>query len=96
MKNRSEVAVNIMNENSQAVIALCSYICPVIGVTPVEINEWAYIEGRLNEKGKTPSVILGFGAEDFKSTFGFDDAKATRMMRLLSRSEEHTSELQSH
>ena len=74
-----------MNENSQAVIALCSYICPVIGVTPVEINEWAYIEGRLNEKGKTPSVILGFGAEDFKSTFGFDDAKATRMMRLLSR-----------
>lgn len=82
-----------MNQNSNAILTLCSYICVGEGVRPLEPKEYDSLAQMLNRAGKTPKDLFGFSADDFEAVLGCDTEQTARLMRLLDRNASLSFEL---
>ncbi len=74
-----------MENNSNAIIVLCSHLCVGVGVEPLEPREWTFVAQKLLEAKKEPQDIFDFNSDDYKTIFGFDDAQIERYKRLIDR-----------
>ena len=75
-----------MNENSQAIIILCSHLCVPDDVKPLSASEWSKLAEELMRDKLEPKDILRFSAEEMISQLYCDRDFAERLMRLMDRS----------
>lgn len=78
-----------MNENSQAIIILCSHLCPPEGINPLSISEWSKVAEALMNHKLEPKDLLDFTGYEIDSLFagtGIKDITSERLMRLMDRS----------
>lgn len=74
-----------MNQDSNAILTLCSHVCVGEGVRPLEPKEYGELAQKLNKAGKSPKEIFEFSIDDFKGIFGCDEEQRERILRLLDR-----------
>ena len=76
-----------MNENSQAIIILCSHLCPPEGIDPLSISEWSKVAETLMNHKLEPKDLLDFTEYEIDSLFAeIKDVTSERLMRLMDRS----------
>jgi len=75
-----------MNQNSMAIIILCSHLCVGESVKPFEPAEWAKLADRLVNNGIQPYEILSFTDKDFESRLNCSAVEIHRFNRLIERS----------
>ena len=75
-----------MNENSQAIIILCSHLCPPEGINPLSISEWSKAAEALMNHKLEPKDILNFTEYEIDSLFSDAKISSERLMRLMDRS----------
>lgn len=75
-----------MNENSQAIIILCSHLCPPEGINPLSISEWSKAAEILMNHKLEPKDILNFTEYEIDSLFSDAKISSERLMRLMDRS----------
>ena len=75
-----------MNNNSQAILILCSRLCVGDGIEPLKPSEWKKVASNLLNKKLTPGDILGMSADEIKNILGCDEEYSNRIMRLIGRS----------
>ena len=75
-----------MNDNSMAIIILCSYLCIGEGIKPYDPAEWTKLAELLMSKKLVPSDLLSFSEEDLRQVLGFDTDEIQRIKALVSRS----------
>ena len=78
--------MNRGNQDSEAIVILCSHLAAAEGIRPLEPAEWNRLAGRLMEKQMTPGDLLNLNREDLGSALGLDQAQTERILRLLDRS----------
>ena len=76
---------NTLNQDSNAIVTLCSHICVGEGVRPLEPKEYSDLAKKLNRVKKTPKDLFAFTADDYKTALGFDADQIERITRLLDR-----------
>ena len=74
-----------MRQDSNAILALCSYVCVGRGVRPLEPREYSELAQKLSRAGRSPKDIFSFSADDFKSILGSSEEDIERLNRLLDR-----------
>lgn len=74
-----------MDQDSNAILTLCSHICVGEGVRPLEPKEYDSLAQMLNRAGKTPKDLFDFTSDDFAAVLGCDAEQTARFMRLLDR-----------
>lgn len=74
-----------MNQDSNAILTLCSHISAGDGIFPLEPKEYSQLAATLYRAGKFPRDILGFTAEDFKVYLNSSPEEIERIQRLLDR-----------
>ncbi len=74
-----------MNQDSNAILTLCSHICVGEGVRPLEPKEYDAVARVLNQAGKTPKDLFDFSSDDFAAVLGCDAEQTARFKRLLDR-----------
>lgn len=74
-----------MNQDSNAILTLCSHVCVGEGVRPLEPKEYSELAQKLNKEGKSPKDIFEFSIDDFKVVLGCDEEQRERILRLLDR-----------
>lgn len=74
-----------MNQDSNAILTLCSHVCVGEGVRPLEPKEYGGLAQKLNKAGKSPKDIFEFSSDDFKGVLGCDEEQRERILRLLDR-----------
>ncbi len=82
-----------MNQDSNAILTLCSHICVGEGVRPLEPKEYGDLAQRLNQAGKTPKDLFDFSSDDFAAVLGCDTEQTVRFLRLLDRNASLSFEL---
>ena len=82
-----------MNQDSNAILTLCSHICVGEGVQPLETKEYSELARKLIQAEKTPKDLFNFSTDDFKSILGFNTEQIARVMRLLDRNASLSFEL---
>jgi len=82
-----------MNQDSNAILTLCSHVCVGEGVRPLEPKEYGNLAQMLNRAGKTPKDLFDFSADDFAVILGCDTEQTARLMRLLDRNASLSFEL---
>lgn len=75
-----------MNDNSMAIIILCSYLCTGEGIRPYDPSEWTKLAEILMSKKMVPSDLLSFSEDDFKQVLGYGSSEIQRIKALVSRS----------
>ena len=75
-----------MNENSKAIIVLCSYLCADSEVRPLEPAEWSALAVLLKKKSLQPEDVLKMGSLDLQEKFHLNENEALRILRLSERS----------
>ena len=83
-----------MNNDSKAIIILCSYLCVGENVFPYEPAEWTKLAERLLNNGITPFELLSFSNSDLKNRLNFGSDEIERMNRLVERSGSITFEVE--
>ena len=56
-----------MNQNSNAILTLCSHISAGDGIFPLEPKEYSQLAADLYKMGKAPRDLFDFTADDFKT-----------------------------
>ena len=74
-----------MNQDSNAILTLCSHICVGEGVRPLEPKEYSELAQKLIRAERTPKDLFDFSTDDFKSILGFNTDQIARVIRLLDR-----------
>jgi predicted Rossmann fold nucleotide-binding protein DprA/Smf involved in DNA uptake len=74
-----------VNQNSNAIITLCSHVSVGEGVSPLEPKEYGELAQLLTQAGKAPEDLFAFSREDFSAVLGYDESQTERIMRLLDR-----------
>ena len=74
-----------MNQDSNAILTLCSHISAGDGIFPLEPKEYSQLAATLYRAGKFPRDILGFTADDFKVYLNSSPEEIERIQRLLDR-----------
>lgn len=82
-----------MNQDSNAILTLCSHICVGEGVQPLEPKEYSELAQKLILAEKTPKDLFDFSTDDFKSILGFNTEQIARVVRLLDRNASLSFEL---
>ena len=75
-----------MNQNSMAIIVLCSHLCLGENVKPFEPAEWTVFADRLIDKKIEPYEIMSFSNEDYEGKLGLSSEETQRIARLIERS----------
>ena len=74
-----------MNQDSNAILTLCSHICVGEGVRPLEPKEYSELAQKLIRAERTPKDLFDFSTDDFKSILDFNTEQIARVVRLLDR-----------
>jgi len=74
-----------MNQDSNAILALCSYVCVGEGVRPLEPKEYLALARTLSQAGRSPKDLFAFSDDDYTSVLGYSPEQAARIKRLLDR-----------
>lgn len=74
------------NNNSMAIIILCSHLCVGGNIKPLEPKEWSTLASILLEKKIEPSELLDFSREDYEKILHYNKNQIERMEHLISRS----------
>lgn len=82
-----------MNQDSNAILTLCSHICVGEGVQPFEPKEYSELAQKLILAEKTPKDLFDFSTDDFKSILDFNTEQIARVLRLLDRNASLSFEL---
>ncbi len=82
-----------MNQDSNAILTLCSHICVGEGVRPLEPKEYSELAQKLIRAERTPKDLFDFSTDDFKSILGFNTDQIARVIRLLDRNASLSFEL---
>ena len=82
-----------MNQDSNAIITLCSHICVGDGVEPLEPKEYSILAEALAAAGKSPKDLFDFSPDEFRAVLGPDTKQTERFKRLLDRNASMTFEL---
>lgn len=82
-----------MNLDSNAILALCSYVCVGDGVQPLEPKEYSELAKRLVNSGKSPKDLFEFTTQDFEQILDMPIAEIERVKRLLDRNASLSFEL---
>lgn len=80
-----------MNDNSMAIIILCSHLCVGEDVKPFEPAEWSKLADRLLKINLTPSDLLSLNKEGLKNHFSIHEID--RIIKLSNRSASISFEL---
>ena len=75
-----------MNQDSKAIMILCSHLCVGENMRPYEPAEWAKLAERLLNAKITPSEFLSLNDDNLKSKLEFGQGEIERMNRLVERS----------
>ena len=75
-----------MDQNSAAIIILCSHLCAGENIKPFEPAEWSKLADRLSECGLQPCGLLSFTNDDFEGKLDFNKSDIQRISRLIGRS----------
>lgn len=82
-----------MNQNSNAILTLCSHLCVGEGVYPLEPKEWGVLAKRLVEQKLQPEDIFLLSREDFSQKLQLSSELIDRIFRLIDRTASLTFEL---
>ena len=82
-----------MNQDSNAIMTLCSHICVGEGFRPLEPKEYSELAQKLNQLGKSPKDLFTFSTDDYPSILGFSTEQTERIKRLLDRNASLSFEL---
>lgn len=74
-----------MNNNSNAILTLCSHLCVAEGVEPLQPKEYSELVTRLRNASLMPSNILTLSKTDFKELLFCDEQYYERVARLIDR-----------
>lgn len=74
-----------MNENSKAIIILCSHICINEEIKPFEPNEWSKLALKMMDNKIEPYELLDLN-EDIITKLNFDENVINRINKLITRS----------
>lgn len=85
-----------MNQDSNAILTLCSHICVGEGVRPLEPKEYSELAQKLLLAEKTPKDLFNFSTDDFKSILGLNEEQIARVVRLLDRNASLSFELSNY
>lgn len=80
-----------MNQDANAILALCSHLCVPEGVEPLEPREYSELAQFLTRLGKHPGELFGLSMEDCRALFQIEHWE--RIYRLLERSASLSFEL---
>ena len=75
-----------MNQNSMAVIILCSHLCIGENIKPFALTEWTRLADRLLYNKTQPYELLSYTDDDFKSKLNFSADEVRRINKLIERS----------
>lgn len=75
-----------MNQNSYAILALCSHLCVGDGIVPLEPKEWSTLAISLLDRGMQPAQLLELSAQELKTQLVIGTDYAERLARLIGRS----------
>lgn len=70
-----------MNQDSNAILTLCSHLCAGEGIAPLTTGEWAEFEKKLLRHGLRPGDVFELSLKDL----GLAPAFADRITRLIDR-----------
>ena len=74
-----------MNQNSNAILTLCSHISAGDGIFPLEPKEYSQLAADLYKMGKAPRDLFDFTADDFKTYLKSSPEEIERIQKLLDR-----------
>lgn len=74
-----------MNQDSNAIITLCSYLCIPQDAAPLEPREWSQLAQRLIAAGKRPADLFDDSEADLRQQLGLEPDQAKRLLKLLDR-----------
>ena len=72
------------NQNSEAIIILCSHLCVGKDVKPFEPSEWSKLADKLIVNNLTPMDLVNMDIEELNKYFSSKEAE--RILRLVERS----------
>lgn len=75
-----------MNQDANAILALCSHLCMAEGTQPLEPREYSRLATLLGEAGKTPKDLFDLPREELSDLLGGKEDQVQRILRLLERS----------
>lgn len=82
------------NENSMAIIILCSHLCVGDDVKPFTSKEWSHLASLLVENKMTPHELISMESSELKKKLYFTETQISRIEKLISRSASLTFELE--
>lgn len=82
------------NENSMAIIILCSHLCVGDDVKPFTSKEWGNLASLLVRNKMTPYELISLESSELKKKLYFTDTQIFRIEKLVSRSASLTFELE--
>ena len=82
-----------MDQNSNAIMTLCSHLCVGEGVIPLEPKEWGDFAKLLMQNQVKPEELFGFSVDDLMGKIGLDRQMAERIVRLIDRNASLSFEL---
>lgn len=74
-----------MNQNSNAIITLCSHLCVGEGIVPLEPKEWTDLAAKLMQLGLQPKDLFDLPKEALLDTVKLSEDSAERIIRLIGR-----------
>lgn len=74
-----------MNQNSNAILTLCSHLCVGEGVVPLEPKEYVEFAQKLLAIGKKPADLFEMSGNEITEQLNVEDSFADRIMRLVDR-----------
>ena len=82
-----------MNQNSEAIVTLCSHLCEGEGVVPLEPKEWGDLAKKMMEQGLHPKCVFELSSRQLAEKLELSLKYAERIERLVDRAASLTFEL---
>lgn len=83
-----------MNNNSMAIVILCSHLCKNKDIKPFQPKEWSKFAQKLIDNNLTPASIVNSSSEDLNAYF--TPVEVNRIVNLISRSASISFEVQKY
>lgn len=75
-----------MTRDRNAILALCSHLCPEEDIRPLTPGEYSRLTICLDAAQRTPGDLFDFSAADFSSVLNCSPQQTERLLRLIERS----------
>ena len=82
-----------MNQNSNAIITLCSHLCVGENIVPLEPKEWADLAAKLMQLGLQPKDLFDLSRDALMNAVRLTEDSADRITRLIGRNASLSFEL---